>query len=610
MNEEEYLKEIANGRIGLPDIPEGQRTEKIYMAAVQQDWQALMSVPEDKLTDEICLAAVYQNTHALLDIPDDKLTEKLCLAIVKLDGLALGFFDDKICTEEICLAAVKQNGQALMYVPEDKLTDEICLAAVQQDWRALKLVPENKCKDEWCLAAVKKDWHLLEYIPETRRKEAVCLEAMQQDSEALKFIPETLKEHIIQQLSISTIFANNYLAHQHFPVQPDLTSDIKQFLQSVNCVVVSNPSEIDVIEVRDARLTYIDKKKNKAAVSITTKNLISLLDDLKQAGNQTNLDIVFIGHAHEDIESLAGFDYKSMAALCASHPTIKNIHLLGCNAAKAKQPAAEKEMVDAFSRKMDEKEKLKYGLMTALNASQNNQAFQKKCLEFCMKNNLDGVYVINKTETAYQLFSLKIDPANKNQLKEKIRDLPAGRISGEKLLWEDGKEIKFSPLKKAQQNWGLLTIRDKEPLDANKLDYIRGLIDEAERFDKSHHKYKEDKTRYPFLAKVEADPEDLLPSLLKKLADEIKANANIKWDITLHAPTKAVHVDTAQRDFKIARTHLYTDEYKHSHFFGGTGNIDYKKLKQERKGEMKDMRDKPAGDNDSKARQIKVTIKK
>jgi hypothetical protein len=286
--------------------------------------------------------------------------------------------------------------------------------------------------------------------------------------------------------------------------------------------------------------------------------------------------------------------------------------LLGCHAAKSIQSAEEQEMVAEYARKMDEKEKLKYGLMTAFNVPRNDRDFQIKCQKFCEDNNLDGVYILAKTKGKYQLFSMKNDWRG---IREKVTDIPPERIEDGKILWKNNKEIKFPPLKKAQTgNLQWSPVRDKNnPLKKSELAYIRGLTDKADRFDKAHHKYKEDKKRYPFLAKLEAQPEDLLPSLMQKLADEISTTRNIRRDITLHGPTKAMHVDTAKRDFEMAETHLYHSEYNQSLFFSGQSNIDYQKLKKEREQEIKNMegkgQPKPAGNQESKAKQIKVTIR-
>jgi hypothetical protein len=211
---------------------------------------------------------------------------------------------------------------------------------------------------------------------------------------------------------------------------------------------------------------------------------------------------------------------------------------------------------------------------------------------------------------------MKFDSEN-NAIKEKKWDIPVERISDQKLLWGDNKEIKFSNNKKGQQaaKWGLLTIRDKKtPLSLDELAHIKGLTDKEDRFERTHHKYKKDKKRYPFLAKIEASVEDMEPSFLKELADEINSRDKITWDITLHGTTRFLHVDTVKQDFKITRTHLYNYQYDHSTFFNKENRIDYKKLKRERKEEIEHMKSKHATDDtqkdESKAKQIKVTVRK
>jgi hypothetical protein len=70
------------------------------------------------------------------------------------------------------------------------------------------------------------------------------------------------------------------------------------------------------------------------------------------------------------------------------------------------------------------------------------------------------------------------------------------------------------------------------------------------------------------------------------LADKLRGNDKIKQVITLHGATKAVHVDTARKNFKVARNHLYRD-YDRSLFYSRKPNIDYDKLKTEREQEIK-----------------------
>ena len=658
---ETYFKWVQQDGRSLQDIPEDERTPELCLEAVKQNGYALNYVPEDKRTPELCREAVKQNVFALLYVPEDKLTPEFCLEVVKMDwhaleclpedkrtpelcleavkqnGRALKFAPEDKRTPELCLEAVKQNGYLLEYVPEDKRTPELCLEAVKQNGRALKFVPEDKCTSELCLEAVKKDWHALQYVPADKRTpelylEAVkkdwhalqyvpadkrtpelCLEAVKQDGVALQHVPEDLKEHIIQRMSVKTILSTNYLSRQYFPKKPDFTDSIMNYLRSIEYVIVNGSPED--FEARDAHLTYAYTKnnKNKTVVSISLDNpkeeLNLLLHDLSQANNSNNLHLALIGHANEEGEELAGLNVAEMVSICSLNKNIKHIHLLGCNAAKAAKPQSEQHMLTRLTEKMERQSKLHYGLMTALEAPATNQEefskFKSKCADFCKKNNLNGVYILNKKADAlggytHQLYSMKYNQENQ-MINENVRvqDIPEGRS-----ISFASKDIKFTSAKKKGANWGLNPVRGKgTPLSPDELTYIRSLAVSVDRFDKAHPKYKKDKTMYPFLTKIEAAPEDLKPSLLKRLADALGSSNEIKQDVTIHGPTKALHVDTAQKNFKVARTHLYRSEYKSSFFHSEKSSINYEKLKDDRKQELK-QETKETG-----AKQLKVTIK-
>jgi Domain of unknown function (DUF4116) len=644
-------------------VPEDKRTDELWLAAVQQDWRAVEYIPEDKRTQELCKAAVQQHWLALQYVPEDKCTPELCKTAVQQDGDALEYVPvdkrtSELCeaavqghwsalqfvpgdkrtpelckaavqrywralqfvpvdklTPELCKVAVQQDWNALLlFVPEDKRTDELWLATVQQDWRALRYVPKDKRTDELWLATVQQDWRALRYVPKDKHTDKLWLAAVQQDGSALQFVPEEFKGSIIQKLSVPTILANNYLARQYFPKDPDFTNEINQFLVSVKQIVVNNESEDH--ELRDIQLTYAQKNKNKTVVSIASngkakEGLYALLGDLKQMNKSNDIHLALVGHGSIVSKELAGLHFQEITRICADNPQIQHIHLLGCNVAKAKQPEKEREMVKAFASKLNEKAKLRYGLVSTLEAPSNNPDFQKKCLSFCKDNTLDGVYVLNKTASGYQLFSLKYDKEHET-IKEKVKDIPAERFPQgiRNILFDQKKPISFP-----KQTGHLSPIRKKEnPLQLEELASVRGLAYESTRFEKTHPKYKKDKGTYPFLAKIEADLLDLAPSFLKLLADEIQKDKNIKWDITLQGPTKALHVDTEHKDFKVTRTHLYPSDYHHSRFFSGKPNIEYKKLKDERKQEILHMKSMKEGNvqetEESRAKEIKVTIKK
>ena len=121
----------------------GLNEEQEYLAAVQQDGNALKDVPEEKKTEAICLAAVSKHGGALRYVTADKQTEAVCLAAVQQDGLALFNIPEDKQTEAVRLAAIQQNRQAFQYIPEDKRAELLSLVKDQDKLFTLPGFPEG-----------------------------------------------------------------------------------------------------------------------------------------------------------------------------------------------------------------------------------------------------------------------------------------------------------------------------------------------------------------------------------------------------------------------------------------------------------------------------------
>ncbi len=112
-----------------------------YLSKVKKNWRAIRDLPAGELTEEICIAAIRESWQAVKYIPEDKLSDRICLEVVRQKGEALGKLPLKSRNKVICLAAVLQNGLALQDVPAAERTAELCLAAISQNWQALQYVP-------------------------------------------------------------------------------------------------------------------------------------------------------------------------------------------------------------------------------------------------------------------------------------------------------------------------------------------------------------------------------------------------------------------------------------------------------------------------------------
>src|SRR5689334_22017096 len=65
-------------RTELFNTLENKRTEEMYIAAIEEDWQVLQDISQDKRSEAMCLTAIRQNWKALKFVP-----ENICVEVVK-----------------------------------------------------------------------------------------------------------------------------------------------------------------------------------------------------------------------------------------------------------------------------------------------------------------------------------------------------------------------------------------------------------------------------------------------------------------------------------------------------------------------------------------------
>jgi predicted transcriptional regulator len=124
-------KETATVIRFIDDYIKREKVLKILSGEIGWDWREAERHIEKNIAD---LAA---------DVPDTERTEALYLAAVKKNGQALQCIPEAMKTETLCLAAVQQDGEALKYVPEALKTEALCLTAVKQCApAALHYIPE------------------------------------------------------------------------------------------------------------------------------------------------------------------------------------------------------------------------------------------------------------------------------------------------------------------------------------------------------------------------------------------------------------------------------------------------------------------------------------
>jgi predicted transcriptional regulator len=131
-------KETATVIRFIDDNIKREKVLKILSGEIGWDWREAEKHIERNISD---LAA---------DVPDTEKTEELYLAAVKKNGQALQCIPEAMKTETLCLAAVQQDGEALRYVPEALKTETLCLAAMKQcAMAAIPYIPEALRKEDF-----------------------------------------------------------------------------------------------------------------------------------------------------------------------------------------------------------------------------------------------------------------------------------------------------------------------------------------------------------------------------------------------------------------------------------------------------------------------------
>lgn len=608
---------LEQKKISFLSIPIHMRTSSIYLEAIKEniisysndfsnDKISFSQIPKSMLTDSIYLAAIRQSPDALKFFPEsgqinNSEIESAVISYIQQDQVSLKNIPKSICTPSICLAAVRHNLKAFEFV-SDSMQNEIInnLTSV-----VISDIQQNKI--------------LLSGVPDNMRIPSICLAAVRQDLKELEFVPDSMKKEIMNtimredKLTIEYIITNNYLALQYIPQESEsIKGEIERVLASVKHIIIADTSSAFNMlhEVRDAQLVYMAKlaEKKEQVVSIfhnkispdnSVNSLSQLLVHLKAANNTNSLHLALIGHG----SSFDNLDVQTISNVYANNPNIKDIDLVSCNAVNAKKTKKEIEMVDSFVQKTQEKEKLKYGLMSAFEASIDDVKLKQKCVKFCQKNNLDGVYILNKKEKdgEYQLFSIKYDKNNQlTTLKEKsIHKIQNMNDFLGKPIRFPKKKDELSPIKGTDNN----------PLKPNELTSLRDIAYQENRFEKTHPHYEKDKKIYPFLNKMEVEYKDLETSFFKKMVDAIKDNPAITWTINVTGSSKPLHADTLRRTFRAARTHLYSD-YTSSLFQSRKPNINMDKVKEDAQHEIKKMKLGSQPEDKTSAKRLTMAVNK
>ena len=172
LSEELCLEDVKNNHDALRDVPECYRTKDVVFESVKKNDYMFRYVPDNLLTEDLIMDVVQNHggtfARILREIPKNKQTEKICLAAINEDGRNLELIAKSLQTESICLTAVSNFGPSIKYVSVRFLSESVCFAAVKADPGAIRYVPKKFQSIELCSFACRNGLHRwdIEYLSE------------------------------------------------------------------------------------------------------------------------------------------------------------------------------------------------------------------------------------------------------------------------------------------------------------------------------------------------------------------------------------------------------------------------------------------------------------
>ncbi len=622
-----YLAAVKKTGLALKYIPEALRNKTICSDAVEQNGLALEFVPKHLTDFDMILTSVNENGIAIKFIKNHKdyfITDEqyveLCLTAVKRNYLALKHISPDTCNREMALIAIKGWAGNLEFIPERLRDREICLLAVQSDGDMLKFVPMDLRDDAMCLAAVKSRGLALEHVPIARRSDMIIEESVKQNVASLTFIEDNVKLKIIEKLGFENLLISDFSLLSRLPEGHDYHSKIKDFLSTIKHIVVTKGDLYSDIEVKDAFRVYSESAKRKGkTIHVNRYSLNDLLKLIDKYSSQERLNLVLLGHATTSSDQIADLKVSDIIEVVADNTNINTVTLLGCNSAKSLPLEEEKVLDKNYREQLASTERNVYSgvaLMSDFPEAEMQKDLFKKMATDEQGKTTNTIYVIvtNKTNAKTNVVTLQRDAAN-NQItstNQELNDESFAKLS--KLIGNTSGKLPPTT-KRMPVNYyrGGKATSFLSPAESEQLTEI--LHSNEQRYSKQHPKYKQDKKAFPFMTGIsidESEEDKLQSSLLQKVTAAIRDDYRIQQEVDVKGYTKAIHVDTKERQMKVFRTHLYDKDYKglpsQNFFTDKLDNINRKKLAEERKIEL----DKMTSNNktESSAKSITVRIKK
>ena len=422
----------------------------------------------------------------------------------------------------------------------------------------------------------------------------LCVAAVRKNPKALKYVGQASKADVINTVGLEAILTADYSLIKWFPLDGAFQPALKKLLDSIENIVATESDSFHADnETHDAYMVYAHSPARIGkTVHVNSDYVHRLLTDMKkmQCGQTRQLNLALLGHTWDYSETIAGLHFDEITSLVITHPQITRVTLLGCHSAGARPLNKEKEMVQKYqSFFMQPAPVSRVGVMLMFdwpNASQYDDFFKKMAA--------DKIYIFIEKKSLVLVLC--------KQLPDKCYRLDSNEVASiRRLLANSHGKLPLVSQKKSQIYYrgGAKAGNFLTPDETEKLEDI--LLIRPPRFSKQHPRYKEDKQIFPFMRGVEIDETEehkLLPSLLKKLIDAIKAEARIKHEVTVKGYTRALHADTKEQRLQVFGSNAYSLEYrkrKYISFFSFSSfdlkdNVDPSKLEAERKRDIEDMR--------------------
>ncbi len=144
----------------------------------------------ENITYDMCLAAVRISGKAIDHVPEGLRTEEIYLEACKSDGTIIGKVPERFMSQKICECAVGSDAAALELIPEKYLTKELCMKAAINSAEAYRMIPAKYITPEFVAEAARKSsCASVRKLPEAFRENRFYYELICLDPEFLMYIP-------------------------------------------------------------------------------------------------------------------------------------------------------------------------------------------------------------------------------------------------------------------------------------------------------------------------------------------------------------------------------------------------------------------------------------